>query len=190
MPVRVEKRGIRALGVAECFRLGAAKSDLAGVVLRSDLVVDGAVFGHATVGGDDATLAVIEMYHRLNRGDINVIILGGAVISLFNIIDVEEVFKDTKVPTICVTFEESEGLEYPIRRRFPESWVKKLEAYRRLGGRDQITLKTGYSIYVRGAGIDSASSKRVLDKFTLQGSVPEPIRLAKMLAKARLDDAS
>ncbi len=186
--VRLEKRGIRALGVSESFKkdLGR-KSVLAGVVIRGDMVVDGFVFGAATLEGDDATDAVLDMFRRLNRNDVNVIILSGAVISLYNIIDVDKVGEETKTPVICVTFEESEGLEPTIKRHFPQDWTRKVEAYRKLGGRETVKLKTGYPIYVRTYGLDSNQAKKTLDKFTLQGAIPEPIRLARIMAKAKLE---
>ena len=188
MQVRLEKKGIRALGIAESFRKDAGRrSILGGVVMRSDLVVDGFVFGYATLEGDDATDAVLDMFRRLNRNDVNVIMLCGAVISLYNIIDVDKVGEETETPVICITFEESEGLEPHIKRRFPQSWKAKTEAYRRLGGREATELKTGYKIYVRTHGLDQLQAKRTLDKFTLQGAIPEPVRLARLLAKAKLD---
>lgn len=187
MQVHVEKKGIRALGIAESFRKEDAKSILAGVVMRSDLVIDGFVFGSATVGGDDATKNIITMYRSLNRTDINIIILSGAVISLYNIIDVDKVGTKTKIPVISVTYDDSEGLEPHIKRHFPRGWRKKIRSYRRLGEREEVTLKTGYKVFVRQYGLDMKRSKRVLDKFTLQGALPEPLKLARLLAKAMLD---
>ncbi|MFQ6134320.1 MAG: DUF99 family protein [Nitrososphaerales archaeon] len=188
MRVRLEKRGIRALGISESFKkdLGQ-KSVLGGVVIRSDMVVDGFVFGAATLEGDDATDAILDMFRRLNRNDVNVIILSGAVISLYNIINIDKVGEETKTPVICVTFEESEGLEPSIKRHFPKRWMKKVEAYRKLGGRETVELKTGYQIYVRTYGLDTAQAKKTLDKFTLQGAIPEPVRLARLMAKAKLE---
>ncbi len=188
MPIHVEKKGIRALGIAESFRKGiGSKSILAGVVMRSDLILDGFVFGKATIGGDDATDSIIQMFETLNRNDINVIILGGAVISLYNIIDVDLVGEETEIPIICITFEESEGLEPHIKHHFPKSWRRKLVAYKKLGKRHELKLKTGYTIFVRNFGLTESQAKRTLDKFTLQGALPEPIRLAKILARAKLD---
>ncbi len=160
---------------------------MAGVVIRSDLIVDGIIYGSATLGGDDATNAIINMFRKLNRNDINVILLGGAVISLYNIIDVDQVASETQVPVISVTFEESEGLESAIKYHFPDSWAKKIEAYRKLGGRESVDLKTGYRVYIRAAGVDTQQAKRTLDKFTLQGAMPEPIRLAHLAAKAKFE---
>jgi uncharacterized protein len=177
------KKAIRALGVAESFRPTAKKSTLAGVVVRTDLVVDGFVFGAATVGGDDATRAVLKMYRRLKRGDVNLIMLAGCVISRYNIIDVDEVARKSGLPVICLTYNESRGLEDAIRRHFehPEG---RIESYRKLGARSPVLLRTGHTIYVRNARISDSDAKSVLDAFTLQGGVPEPVRLAKLLARA------
>lgn len=187
MPIHLEKKAIRALGVAESFKKGLShRSALAGVVMRSDLVVDGFVFGSAEVGGDDATNSIVGMFEKLGRNDINVIMLGGAVISMYNIIDIDAIGMRTNTPVISVTFEESAGLEEHIKRHFPSSWEGKLAAYKKLGGREEVKLRTGHVVYVRACQISSDMARRVLDKFTLQGAIPEPIRLARLLARAKL----
>lgn len=189
MKVHVNKKGIRALGIAESFRKGdVKKSILAGVVMRSDLIIDGFVFGFATLGGDDATDQIIKMFEKLERNDINVIMLGGAVISLYNIIDIDKIYQYTNTPIICLTFEESKGLEPHIKHHFPQNWEKKLEAYKKLGNRVLITLKTGHNLYVRALGITLKDAEIILNKFTLQGSIPEPIKVARLLARARLEE--
>jgi endonuclease V-like protein UPF0215 family len=177
------KKAIRALGVAESFRPTAKKSSLAGVVLRSDLVVDGFVFGAATVGGADATSSLLRMYRKLERGDLNLIMLAGCIISRYNIVDVDELARRSGLPVICLTYNESKGIEDAIRRHFdhPEG---RIESYRRLGARSPLSLHTGHRVYVRTAGISDADAKRVLDAFTLQGGVPEPVRLARLLARS------
>lgn len=188
MDLRLEKKGIRALGVAESFRMNRGdKSVLAGVVMRSDLIIDGFVFGSATLGGDDATDAIIKMFEDLKRNDINIVMLGGAVISLYNIIDVDSIASMTRTPVVSITFKESQGLEPHIKHHFPLGWEKKLEAYRKLGTREKVSLKTGYDVFIRTSGISIEDAKRALDKFTVQGSVPEPVRLARQLAKAKLE---
>lgn len=188
MPVRLEKRAIRALGVAESFRdEDGGHSILGGVVQRSDMIVDGLALSHTKIGGDDVTEKVLKLYFDLGRNDINLIIISGAVVSLYNIVDVDRIGEETGIPTICVTFKESEGLEESIRHHFPKGWKKKVEMYRRLGGRDKVTLKTGFSVYVRCHGLSTKHAKTALDKFTLQGAVPEPLRLARLMAKAVLD---
>jgi endonuclease V-like protein UPF0215 family len=62
MRLHLNKRGIRALGIAESFRPTQRWSVLAGVVMRGDLVVDGLAVGRASVGGDDATSSISALY--------------------------------------------------------------------------------------------------------------------------------
>lgn len=183
MPLHTTKKAIRAFGVAESFRPAAEKSTLAGVVMRTDLVVDGFVFGSATVGGEDATRSVLKMYRDLRRADLNLIMLSGCIISRYNIIDVDGLALLSGLPVVCLTYNESKGIEDSIRRHF-EHPEERIESYRKLGGRTAVLLHTGYKAYVRNAQIEEADAKRVLDAFTLQGGVPEPVRLAKLLARS------
>ena len=44
-------------------------------------------------------------------------------------------------------------------------------------------LRTGHRVYSRNAGIDDSDATSVLDSFTLQGGVPEPVSVAKLLAR-------
>jgi len=184
MPLHLSKKAIRALGIAESFRPGDRKSTLAGVVMRSDLLVDGFVFGTATVGGEDATASVLRVCRRLRREDVNIIMLSGCIISRYNIVDVDQVAERTGLPVICLTYKESKGIEGTIKGRFDRPDTR-IEAYRKLRSRKPVLLHTGYKAFVRCAGIEYADAKRVLDSFTLQGVVPEPVRLARLLAHAR-----
>ena len=184
MRLHLNKPGIRALGVAESFRPGGKSSVLAGVVMRSDLVIDGVAFGKTSLGGDDATASIASLFRKFRRNDVNLIMVSGAILSLYNIIDVDALSARTRVPVVCLTYKETAGIEDSIRRHFPEGAEAKLVAYRALGARTGVKLRTGQRVYVRTAGIDSSAAGRVLDAFTLQGSVPEPVRVAKLLARA------
>ncbi|MGN6349937.1 MAG: DUF99 family protein, partial [Candidatus Nitrosocosmicus sp.] len=110
-----DKKGIRVLGIAESFKKTSPYSILAGLVIRRDLTIDGMVFGKATIEGDDSTKSILSMYKSLKRNDINCIILDGLIISMYNIIDGEELEENTNVPVIAISFKESEGLEGTIR---------------------------------------------------------------------------
>jgi endonuclease V-like protein UPF0215 family len=183
MRLHLNKPGIRALGVAESFKEDDLKSRLAGVVMRSDLVIDGFVLGTATVGGDDATSSVVKMIRALRRNDVNLIILSGCIISMYNIVDVDAVSKKTESPVICLTYKESRGIERAIKHHFTESRTK-LASYRSLGERHPLKLRSGYRVYVRASGVTDREAEEALNLFTLQGSIPEPVRVAKLLARA------
>lgn len=180
----MNKPGIRALGVAESFIPGQTFSVLAGVVMRRDLVIDGVAFGKTSVGGDDATRAIVSLFRKFRRNDINILLVSGAILSLYNIVDSDELFKKTRVPVICLTYKETSGIEESIRRHFPAAAESKLAAYRRLGPRESLKLSTGHRVYVRVAGIGLPEAKKILEVFTLQGSYPEPVKVARLLARS------
>lgn len=184
--VHAEKKGVRVFAVAESFKKGARKSVLAGIVMRRDLVVDGVAFGTATIGGDDATESIVSMHRSLLRDDVNCIILDGLVISMYNIIDGGRVSEKTGLPVIAVTFEDSPGLEGAIKRHFAGNWQDKLAQYEKLGTRERVMLKTGKHLYIRCWEINTKRAVSVLNAFTLQGAIPEPVKVAKLAARSAL----
>ncbi|MEM2455091.1 MAG: DUF99 family protein [Candidatus Bathyarchaeia archaeon] len=184
MRLHIHKKAFRALGVSESFIKGfSEKSILAGVVLRSDRITDGFTFSKATVGGMDATDSIIKMCKALGRDDINVLMLNGCVISWYNVIDLQRVYEETGLPLICVTYEESPGLEKYFMELFPEDCEKRIEVYRKNGSRTTIRLHTGFDVYIRFYGMSLEEARGVLNKFTLHGAVPEPLRIARLLAR-------
>lgn len=181
--IRLEKKGLRGLAIAESFKESDMTSMLAGVVMRRDMIVDGFVLGRSTIEGDDATEIIVSMYERLCRDDISFILLSGLIISMYNIIDIKKIWKSIGIPVIGVTYEKSEGIEEAIRNHFPDSYSSKVESYHKIGPRMAVLLHTNHEIFVRVEGCEIREAKKLLDDFTLQGSVPEPLRVAHLLAK-------
>jgi uncharacterized protein len=179
----LNKPGIRVLGIAESVRPGRSHSVLAGVVMRRDLVVDGFVLGRATLEGDDATRAIAAMVKNTRRNDVNLLLVSGAILSRYNIVDVDSLARLSRLPVICLTYRESSGIEGAIERHFPNRAGPKVEAYHRLGPRKPLKLASGRTVFVRTSGLSEGEAARVLDAFTLQGSIPEPVRVARLLAR-------
>ena len=184
--LHLEKKGLRGLAIAESFHQNSEKSILSGLVMRRDFVIDGFVFGTATLDGDDATESILKMYDELNRPDINYVLISGLVLSLYNIVDIKKIHEKLQIPIIGVTYNESEGLDSAIKHHFPESYESKIKQYQKLGNRDKITLNTSSDIFVRRQGCDLHEVKRLLNELTIQGSFPEPLRVAQLLAKSLL----
>ena len=184
--LHLEKKGIRGLAIAESFSQDSKKSVLSGIVMSTDLVIDGFVMGYSTVGGDDATDAILSMYKKLDRPDVSFLLISGIVISLYNIVDLNRISEETGLPVIGVTYEESKGIRDAIKHHFPDSYKSKLAEYSKLGSREKITLHTSHNLYIRNEGCTLLEAKQLLDKITLQGSVPEPLRIGQLLANTLL----
>ena len=179
--MHIPKKGLRVLGIAESYA-GRSVSRLAGVVMRKDLRIDGFCFSTVTVGGMDATLSVLGMVHDLDRNDINVIMLSGCVIAWFNVLNPALIAQETKIPVICVTYEASDGIREDILRHFPFD-TARISAYEDLGKRVPVELHTHQTLFIRCWGIDSADGARLCNDFTLEGKIPEPLRVARLCAR-------
>ncbi|MFP9062394.1 DUF99 family protein [Natrialbaceae archaeon A-chndr2] len=178
------KPGTRALGIAESFDREARQSTLAGAVVRADGVLDGAIFGQCAVGGLDGTEAIIDCWDRLERPDVQYLFLGAIAPAWYNILDLEAIASAVERPVIAVTFEESDGLEDGIRDAFSGSErARRLDRYRALPPRHPLDLD-GETVYFRAVDLEREQAARVVTSFARQSGRPEPIRVARVLARA------
>jgi hypothetical protein len=184
--LHLEKRGLRGLAIAESFRQNSERTILSGLVMRRDFVIDGFVFGSATLEGNDVTDQILCMYNELGRSDISYILISGLIISMYNIVDIKKLYDLLQIPVIGITYHESDGIEDAIKNHFPESFEFKINEYKKLGPRERITLHTLHDIFVRYEGCTIYEIKQLLNELTLQGSIPEPIRVSQLLANTLL----
>ncbi|MFB6309651.1 MAG: DUF99 family protein [Salinirussus sp.] len=176
------KAGARALGVAESY--DGTKSTLAGAVVRADRVVDGFTFATCTVGGLDATGAIIDCWRRLDRDDVSYLLVAGIAPAWYNVVDLHRIAAVTDRPVLSVSFEESKGLTEPIKSAFDgEDADRRLEIYHDQPKRRRVNLD-GEPAFIRAVGIDPTASETVVRAFTPEGGRPEPLRIARQAARA------
>lgn len=176
------KPGVRALGVA--FSDGPDRSVVGGAVVRADRVVDGVVLDDCTVGGTDATAAVVRAFSTLDREDVRYLLVAGVAPAWFNLVALPAVHDAVDRPVIAVSFEVSEGLEGALREQFSgDALDERLSVYRSLPPRRETPVDDG-SVYVRSVGCDEATADRVVRGFTPEGGRPEPVRVAREVARA------
>ena len=180
------KNGIRGIAIAESFRKEKNKSILSGIVMRKDLIIDGISFGNTTIGGDDATESIIGMYKSLQRNDINFLLLNGLIISMYNIIDGRIIHENIGIPVIAITFKKSQGIIHSIKKNFPSNYTNKLDLLNKIGNRNLVLLKTDKYLWIRTWGIELSEAVKLLNSFLIQGSIPEPIKIAKLISHAFL----
>ncbi|MGC9146936.1 MAG: DUF99 family protein [Infirmifilum sp.] len=181
--IHLTKPAFRVLGVAECFNKRQKKSVQAAVSYRRDGIIDGFYLTWTRVGGLDATEKIIQLVKSTGRRDFNLIMLNGCIISWFNIVDIYRVYEELSLPVLCLSYEESEGLERYLRDYFPGD-EERLQMYYKLGKRKLVYIRRTRSyVYVRSVGLDESETREVLNLVTLHGKIPEPLRLAQSLAR-------
>jgi endonuclease V-like protein UPF0215 family len=184
------KSGVRALGVAESYP-GSARADegvrstLAGAVLRADRVLDGLAFGTCAVGGTDATDAVARLWTDLDRPDVRYLLLAGVAPAWYNLLDLASLHERTDRPVLAVTFEPSdEPLGEALARAFSgEALDTRLETFERLPPRSRLRVNDE-TVFVRAVGCDPSEARDVVRAFTPEGGRPEPLRVARLAARA------
>lgn len=176
------KHGVRALGVAESAPPQADHSTLAGAVVRADGMADGFGLGTCTVGGTDATQVIGDIYERLDREDIHYVVVAGVALAWYNILDMNALHERLKRPIISVSFEESPGLTEAIREGV-DNPAPRVETYQALPERVALTLNDERR-YIRWVGCAEDEAREVVNSFTSGGGRPEPIRVARLLARA------
>ncbi|MEF8887198.1 MAG: DUF99 family protein [Haloarculaceae archaeon] len=174
------KAGVRALGVAESYT--GSDSTVAGSVVRADRAVDGFAFDRWTVGGTDATDTAIALLRRLDRPDIQYLLCAGIAPAWFNVLDLHRLHDATGLPVLSVSFEDSPGLADAIRQEFEgEARRRRLATYYAQPDRRRVDLG-GTACWVRAVGC--AQPARVVRAFTPEGGRPEPLRVARLAARA------
>ena len=179
-PIQLEKKGIRGLAIAESFAPSDTSSTLAGIVYRNDGIVDGFVFGKSTILGKDATQVVTDMYSRTKRQDIRYIMIWGSIISRYNMVDVREVSRVSGVPVLALSGPGRKDIERTISNILPD----RISLYKSMPKRLPVLIHNNHTIYVRTFGCTIRQARMLLNRTTICGSVPEPVRIARLLASS------
>jgi len=160
------------------------RSTFCGAVVRADRVVDGLAFETCTVGGTDASGAVCRLWDRLDRPDVRYLLLSGVAPAWFNVVDLGRVHEAVDRPVLAVSFEPSQGLETALREAFDGPALDaRLSTYRALPPRSRVRVGDD-SVFVRAVGCDDDEAAAVVRAFTPEGGRPEPIRVARLAARA------
>jgi len=178
-------RGVRALGVAESAA-GDRSATVAGAVVRADRTFDDLVLDSWTVGGTDATATVIDCWDRLDREDIRYVMVAGIAPAWFNVLDLHAIHEAIDRPVLSVSFEASDGLEPALQDAFsdePAALEERLDTYDRQPEREPVAVN-GERCFVRAVGFEAEAASDVVAGFTPEGGRPEPVRVARLAARA------
>ena len=173
------KKEIRVIGIDDSpFSKSKDKKILiVGVVMRGGISIDGVLSTKVSVDGSDSTKKLISMVNKCKfRPQLQCIFLDGIAVAGFNVVDINELNKKTKLPVIVVI------------RRMPD--IKNIKnTLIKINKKNKIRLieKAGSviqldNIFVQLAGIDFEKARKILKVVCTRSLLPEPIRLAHMIA--------
>ena len=164
-----------------------------GVVVRKGYV-DAVMRTGVMVDGNDATSALALLVQTSGyQKQLEAVMLDGACLGGFNVVDIEELHRLTGLPVITVTRDRPDLAS--IRKalemlgRTPKYGRSPIPDWKeRFGLLDRtrlVEVGTGHKpVHIGFAGIDEPEAKGVVTASTIRGSIPEPLRLAHLIARA------
>lgn len=176
-PFSFTDRSVPVIGVV--YRKGYIDA-----ILRSELAVD----------GDDATEVIAKMVTDSGPAkQLAAVMLDGITFGGFNVVDLGALNEDTGVPVITVTRDkpdmdrirralEKMGASPAKGRKVVPDWK---ERYARLEKLSLAEVSTGHNpVHIAFKGLPLSEAKGIVHATTVRGAMPEPLRLAHLIATA------
>lgn len=160
----------------------AAKATVIGTITRAPSYLEGILKFEVSVDGDDATEKIqgaLSTSRFLEQ--LRAVLIDGIALAGFNIVDIEALSNNLKVPVITVTREkpDMESIRNALSKYF-DDWKERLEKLQRI---PLVELSTAHNpIYVSYAGTTEDIAEKVIRATTIRGAIPEPIRMAHIIA--------
>jgi len=177
------KTQIRLLGIDDSpFTFKDKVVSIIGVVMRGGEYLECILKDSVSVDGTDATDRCIEMIKNTRyKKQLRAILLDGVALGGFNLVDIEKVFLKTNLPVITITRDKPniKKIENALKKHFPD-WENRIALIKK-GKLHKITTKHN-PIFIKTTGIKLEKAKEIIKIATIRGAIPEPIRVAHLIA--------
>ncbi len=179
------KSQIRILAIDDgSFSFEEIKTPVVGVVMRLPGYVEGVMTTEVDIDGNNSTKRLIKMLKRSRYLDqLKLIMLDGVALGGFNVIDVHKLHEHLAIPIITVTRDKPDyaEIEKALRKYF-DDWEPRLEMMKKVEPKEY---QTDHSpIWVGSVGIEQEQLTEILKLATVQGALPEALRIAHLISSA------
>ncbi|MCD6478970.1 MAG: DUF99 family protein [Candidatus Diapherotrites archaeon] len=178
------KENIRAIGIDDGYFKPRTKGStkIVAVLLRADCRLEGILCEEITIDGLDSTARITKMLKQNEEKFLkqaSVLFLDGVNFAGFNIVDVDALHSALKLPIIIVF------------RRMPKmrEIFAALERFEDRNLRMRLIKKAGEihkadKIFFQCRGVEASTAKQLIKKFSIHSHLPEPVRIAHLIASA------
>lgn len=180
------KSEIRVMGIDDGpFEPHAGgKALLIGTVFRGGQWLDGVLRAYIDVDGTDATKQIIEMANKSrHKGQLRVIMVDGVTFAGFNVIDIQEIFRQTGLPVIVVSRKLPDLPKVKKALKNLPDWQERWQMLRAAGKIYQVRSRPrAVPVCMQVAGIKRADAEQIVKLTSTRSLVPEPLRIAHLIA--------
>ena len=154
---------------------------LAGALYRGRELVD-LRLSSVTVDGDDGTERVLSILRSFGR--VDVVFLDGVTLAGFNVVNPEALLEACTAVIVVYKFQPKlEKVETALRKHFVD-WQARFNVIRKTYERSQIIATRWKPMRVALLGSIAEDLGRLMSYLQLVSSVPEPLRIADLVASA------
>ena len=186
------KKDIRTIGIDDAAfqREKSKKTFVFGVVVRGYNLVEGILRTEIEVDGMDATEKISKMIRESKFNEqLRTIMLGSSTIAAFNIINLNELYKNTSIPILTVLPNLPNEREVKAALSHLDDWKKRYEILNNNPPLKKIEFKNQIGrtckMYIQHIGFSNDKDIReVLQFTTFSSSIPEGLRLADMIGQS------
>lgn len=177
------KPEIRLLGIDDApFSFQDETTSIIGAIMRGGSYIESILHRRIQIDGVDATETCTDMILNTRfYKQLKAVLFDGVTLGGFNIIDRKRIYEETKIPIISITRDEPdfEKIKIALKHHF-DDWKKR---YDLMAQGKLVTFKTQYNpIYCKYVGLTNDRAKEIIKLATIHGVIPEPIRVAHLIA--------
>jgi len=184
--LRSIKPEIRVLGVDDGKFVPHTNTQVlvVGVVFRGGYWLEGLMRTTISVDGLDATDNIASMINSSSHcKQLQVIMLNGITFAGFNVVDIKMLNKATGIPVVTVTCEKPDLDRIHIALENLPAGELRWRIINEAGAPSELeTRNSGAKIYVQTAGIRKDDAERIIRFTSTRSSIPEPLRVAHIIA--------
>lgn len=180
------KKELRILGIDDApFNKFKDKQCLVvATVFRGGNYMDGLLSTKVMVDGNDSTKQLIKIVKASKHIEqLQCIMIDGIALAGFNVIDIQELSKKTKLSVIVIIrrMPNLKKIEIALKRADKKTALAKLKLMHKAGKVHNTKLKNK-KIYFQTAGISEKQASSIIKISATHAIIPEPIRIAHIIA--------
>ena len=158
-------------------------------VVTSGITIDQVVTGRILIDGTDATEKISAFADQLRY--LDVILLPSISLGGFNVVDPLELHSRSERPVLVANpvRPHIDAVRKALKVHFVD-WEKRYRIFELMGAPRTFRIRGGDRIYFYPVGLSAARGVQVLRRLVRLGKTPEPLRIAKLIARALGDSSS
>lgn len=152
-------------------------------VLTAYSFIERVVLDRIRVDGTDGTRKVISLAKRLKGA--NAIMLPSVSLGGFNVVDPYRLHRQLRLPVIVANPERPRlrAVQEALRQHFPD-WKQRVRVFDLMGSPNVLRLGCNGVLYFYSVGLPAMIARTILCRLIRFGRRPEPLRIARTLARA------